>query len=157
MYVYGPISCELNPVDRRTSVSINSMEDIIVMNEREKLCLIIEDESDMCWVMETLLLANGIRSKKALDGRSAIDLIGRYQFELIFLDAKLPDIDGLDLAKKICSLDAKIPIILVSGYFYNDDTAIRTAFDKGIISSFISKPFQNEEILKAIEVAIQKR
>jgi DNA-binding NtrC family response regulator len=127
------------------------------VNEREKLYLIIEDEPDMCWVMETILLANGIRSKKALDGRSAIDLMGQYQFELIFLDAKLPDIDGLDLAKKIRTLDAKIPIILISGYFYNDDMAIRAAFGKGIISNFISKPFQNEDILKAIEVAIQKR
>ncbi len=123
------------------------------MNETEKLFLIVDDEPDMCWVLETILNANGMSCKKALDGCGALDLIRRHRFELVFLDAKLPDIDGLELAESIRLLNAEIPIVLVSGYFYKNDMAVSDALDRGVISGFIAKPFQNDEIRKAIELS----
>ena len=77
----------------------------------------------------------------------------RNRFQLAFLDAKLPDIEGLELAKQIRHIDPSIRIVMISGYFYRDDVDVQKAVSEGLICSFISKPFQHNEILKEIEVA----
>jgi len=121
------------------------------MRKKDKRFLIVDDEPDMCWALECILEKNGFLTKKALSGTEALSLIESECFRLVFLDAKLPDIDGLELAKQIRKMDANIRIIIVSGYFYRDDVAIRKALEQKLIWGFIGKPFFHEEILKAVK------
>ena len=120
------------------------------MNNRNDVFLIVDDEPDMCWALENILRKNGFLSKKAFNGQEAIDLVKRHRFRLVFLDAKLPDKEGFELAKEIRELDPSVRIVIVSGYFYRDDVDIKDALAKDLISGFISKPFNNDEILKTI-------
>jgi CheY-like chemotaxis protein len=119
-------------------------------NKGEKF-LIVDDEPDMCWALEHILEKNGFLTKKALSGSEALSLIESERFRLIFLDAKLPDIDGLELARQIRKIDPDIRIIIVSGYFYKDDMVIQKALEEGLIYGFIGKPFFHDEILKAVK------
>jgi len=123
------------------------------MNEKKDLFLIVDDEPDMCWALEHILKKNAFLSKRALTGQEALNLMKVDRFRLAFLDAKLPDMEGLDLARRIRKLDPAVPIVMISGYFYRDDDAIQKAVAEGLISSFIGKPFDHDEILKAIEIA----
>jgi len=120
------------------------------MNNRNDIFLIVDDEPDMCWALENILRKNGFLSKKASNGQEAIDLVKRHRFRLAFLDAKLPDKEGFEVAKEIRELDPSVRIVIVSGYFYRDDVDIKDALAKDLISGFISKPFNNGEILKTI-------
>jgi len=120
------------------------------MNNRNDIFLIVDDEPDMCWALENILRKNGFLSKKASNGQEAIDLVKRHRFRLVFLDAKLPDREGFEVAKEIRELDPSVRIVIVSGYFYRDDVDIKDALAKDLISGFISKPFNNDEILKTI-------
>lgn len=120
------------------------------MNSRNDVFLIVDDEPDMCWALENILRKNGFLSKKAFNGQEAIDLVKRHRFRLVFLDAKLPDREGFELAKEIREIDPSVRIVIVSGYFYRDDVDIKDALAKDLISGFISKPFNNDEILKTI-------
>ena len=115
-----------------------------------RLLLIVDDEPDMCWALEHILNKNGFDTKKALSGIKALDLMKQHRFFLAFVDVKLPDVDGLDLARQMRELEPSMAVVLVSGYFYLDDIAIQQALSQGLINSFISKPFQQEEILKAV-------
>jgi len=74
---------------------------------------------------------------------------------MAFLDAKLPDIDGLELAKKIRRLDPSIRIVVVSGYFYQNDPMVERALQEKRIDDFVSKPFKNDEILRIIRSVSQ--
>jgi DNA-binding NtrC family response regulator len=121
------------------------------MTDSIPLFLIVDDEPDMCWALQHVLKTAGFRSQFALGGREAVDLIGRHKFTMVFVDAKLPDVDGLELAREIRELDPATRIVMVSGYFYQDDVAIQKAFHENIIVGFISKPFLNEEIIRIIE------
>ena len=123
------------------------------MNEKKDLFLIVDDETDMCWALEHILKKNAFLSKRALTGQEALNLMKVDRFRLAFLDAKLPDMEGLDLARRIRKRDPAVPIVMISGYFYRDDDAIQKAVAEGLISSFIGKPFDHDEILKAIEIA----
>jgi DNA-binding NtrC family response regulator len=121
------------------------------MKSRENLILIVDDEPDMCWALEHLLHKQGLCTKAASSGQGALELLQVHHFAAAFLDAKLADMDGLELAGLILKIDPDIKIVMVSGYFYRDDIAIQTAVSQGLITGFISKPFLQGEILKALK------
>ena len=87
------------------------------MKNQDEVFLIVDDEPDMCWALENILKKNGFCSKKALNGREALELVNQNCFRLVFLDAKLPDMEGLQLAKKIRDIDPSVRIIMVCGLF----------------------------------------
>ncbi len=122
------------------------------MKDKNELVLIVDDEPDMCWALEHMLKRNGFLSKRALNGQEAIRLMESNRFRVAFLDAKLPDIEGLELARRLRDIDPGIHIVMISGYFYRDDNDIQGAMSEGLIKGFIGKPFDHDEILKAIKL-----
>ncbi len=123
------------------------------MENQEPLFMIVDDEPDMCWALKNILKKSGCNCEKALSGREAMRLLKSQKFHLAFLDVKLPDIEGLELARRIKSVDPDVRIIMISGFCYMDDPAIQKAVQEGLISSFVAKPFLHEEIIKSIELA----
>ncbi len=124
------------------------------MKNEEKMLLIVDDEPDLCWAIENILRKDGLQSQKALSGQEALKLIEQTHFSVVFLDAKLPDMDGLDLAERIRAIDPRILIVMISGYFYKDDVSVREAIARGLICGFVSKPFMHDEILKIVHSAL---
>jgi CheY-like chemotaxis protein len=120
------------------------------MPEEQELLLIVDDEPDLCWALKYILQKHGYSIAWALSGQEALALMQTHRFSLVFLDAKLPDLDGLEVARRLQALNPAIQIVMVSGYFYRDDVGIQEALSQGLIRSFISKPFLQEEILNAI-------
>lgn len=98
----------------------------------QELFLIVDDEPDMCWALENILKNNGYFSKIAPTGQEALELVKKNRFRLAFLDAKLPDIEGLALAKQIHEIDPSVRIVIVSGYFYRDDIDVQNALEEGL-------------------------
>jgi CheY-like chemotaxis protein len=121
------------------------------MTEQSNLILIVDDEPDMGWALEHLLNSQGFVTQKALSSQEALNLMERHLFTCAFLDAKLPDMDGLELARRIRKIAPDTRIIMVSGYFYRDDVSIQDAITRGLIIDFISKPFLQEEILRVLQ------
>ena len=121
------------------------------MTHQPNLILIVDDEPDMGWALEHLLNSQGFVTRKALSAREALNLLEQHRFACAFLDAKLPDMDGLELARRIREIAPGTRIIMVSGYFYRDDVSIQEAISQGLIIDFISKPFLQEEILRVLK------
>lgn len=121
------------------------------MTPADRPFLVVDDETEMCWILEHILTSHGLACEKALTGEEAIALTKSRPFRMAFLDAKLPDLDGLELARRIRELAPGLPIVLVSGYFYKEDLMIKDAKESGLISAFIGKPFEHQEILGVIE------
>ena len=120
------------------------------MNEKNDPILVVDDEPDMCWILENIISKSGFTFKTALNARKALALIECNKFCMAFLDAKLPDIDGLELARQIRKTDANLLIVIVSGCFYQDDQTIEEALHSGLITAFIAKPFDHYEIVRII-------
>ena len=121
------------------------------MNDPGKLILIVDDEPDMCWALEHLLNKQGFVTRKGLSAQEGLNLMAQHQFTYAFLDAKLPDMDGLELARRIKEIAPDLHIVMVSGFYYQDDDSIQEAISRGLIEVFINKPFLQEEILKALQ------
>ena len=120
------------------------------MNEKQAPILVVDDEPEMCWILENIIRKTGLACMTALSAREAIALTESNQFGMAFLDAKLPDIDGLDLGRKLRKTNAHLPIVIVSGYFYPDDPTIEGVLQEGLIAAFVGKPFDHDEIVSVI-------
>jgi CheY-like chemotaxis protein len=73
---------------------------------------------------------------------------------MALLDAKLPDIDGLELARNLRQADPGILVLVISGYFYKDDPAIQAALEQRLIHGFIEKPFSHAEVIEMVKDAL---
>ncbi|MGA2213654.1 MAG: response regulator [Bryobacteraceae bacterium] len=124
------------------------------MSFSNRVILVVDDDPDICWALEHVLGRVGARCIRALDGRTALQATQLNRLDLILLDAKLPDMDGLEVARQIHSAEPGLPILLVSGYFYKDDLVIQDALAQGLICGFVEKPFLHAAIIAAMETAL---
>jgi CheY-like chemotaxis protein len=119
-----------------------------------RVILVVDDDPDICWALDHLLGGLGARCIRALDGQSALQAAQLNRPALAMVDAKLPDMDGLDLVRKILRAAPGVPVLMVSGYFYKDDPAIQAALEQGLICGFVEKPFSHAAIIAAMETAL---
>jgi len=120
------------------------------MTAQPRFALVVDDEPDMCWALERILGRLSIVSGIALDGHKALAVAKRSLPQVALLDAKLPDMDGLVLARKLRAIHPAIWIVLVSGYLYGDDPVVQSALEQGLIQGFIEKPFSHAAITSAM-------
>jgi DNA-binding NtrC family response regulator len=104
------------------------------------VALVVDDEFDLAWALQQTLILDGWR---VLVVHTGIDAIARA---IAFVDAKLPDMDGLDVARQIAALQPATVLILVSGYYYAEDQTVQEVLREGLFAHFISKPFDLTEI-----------
>ena len=117
--------------------------------------LVVDDEADVRWALEMILARGGFGVATVGSGAEALHWLGACSCDLIMLDAKLGDIDGVELARRIQSeAISRAPVILVSGYFYNDDGVIQASMAMGLIAAFVTKPFRHDEILNAVQTVL---
>lgn len=116
------------------------------------IILIIDDEVQIRRLLEIALSANGYKISEASSGREGLALAASLQPVLIILDLGLPDIDGLEILKKLREWYNK-PVIILSVRNSEDD--IVRALDIGA-NDYLTKPFRTGELLARIRVAIRQ-
>ena len=116
--------------------------------------LVVDDEPDMCWALENILSPEGYQIATATSGKKALELANEKRFEVVFIDAKLPDVDGLELSSRIKETNPRGAIVMISGFFYREDEAIDERLENELCVSFISKPFDLDEVRLAAKEAV---
>lgn len=116
------------------------------MGQEPVQILVIDDEPDMCWVLENILGRAGYRVTVTTKGAQALELAVGERYAVAFVDAKLADLDGLELAAMIRQRSPGTAIVLISGYFYEGDPAIIEGLQRNLFTGFIAKPFDNQEV-----------
>ncbi|MDD5765996.1 MAG: response regulator [Candidatus Marinimicrobia bacterium] len=99
--------------------------------------LIVDDEYDIVELLEDLLLQKGYVVEKAYNRKQAEAAIETFQPELMLLDIKLPDGDGIDFLKQIKKDTPKIDVIMVTGL--SDRDIALEALKNGAVD-YICKP-----------------
>ena len=120
------------------------------MSEKPRV-LIVDDEVDMGWALENILMLEGYKTHTETSGKEGLNLIQHSTIGLLFLDAKLPDIDGLKFASFVKQHFPQIKIIIITGYYYRDSDAVQQGLADNLFDGFIGKPFNISEIRSAIE------
>lgn len=110
--------------------------------------LIVEDDSSVRNLITTTLETHDYKYLKASNGKSALMEASTHHPDIILLDLGLPDMDGIDIIKRIRSW-SNVPIIVISAR--SEDTDKIDALDSGA-DDYLTKPFSVEELLARLRV-----
>jgi two-component system, OmpR family, response regulator len=113
---------------------------------KEKKVLIVEDEGDMCLLLNILLNGKEMELDHVKNLSSAEDYLRKEQPALIILDNKLPDGFGIDFISFIRKEYPSIKIIMISGF---DAAAKDVALENGA-DVFLEKPFSREQLYQSV-------
>jgi two-component system, OmpR family, KDP operon response regulator KdpE len=116
-----------------------------------EMILVIDDEVQIRRLMEITLSSNGFRISESATGKDGIIAAATHNPALVVLDLGLPDIDGIEILKKLREWYQK-PIIILSVRNSEDD--IISALDNGA-DDYLTKPFRTGELLARIRVALR--
>jgi len=101
--------------------------------------LIVDDEKDMCKVMEELLKRLGYQAAYVNSGDAAVLKYKSWRPDLVLLDRNMPEMDGLSCAESVLDHDPDAKIVIISGYDVDGPTGIAEE-KKRLIKGYITKP-----------------
>lgn len=119
----------------------------VPLRKKIKDILIIEDEKDLGEILSDILNHKGYNVAVANTKKEGIARLKKQHPQLVFLDLRLPDGDGMKLLPKIKKINPRATVNVISAY--GSDEARETAKKKGIYC-FIDKPFTERQILRSI-------
>jgi len=109
--------------------------------------LVVDDEAVVRNGINKALHTRGMTTKLAANGREALVLLGSHVFDLVILDIRMPDIDGVEVLKKIRSQYPETDVIMITGY-PTIDTAVH-CIKLGALD-FLVKPFRLDDLDAAL-------
>ncbi len=114
--------------------------------------LIVEDDNAVARLIATALDTQNYGNHRAKNGAEAVMESLSYQPDVILLDLGLPDVDGVEIIKKVRTW-SNVPIIIVSAR--TDDADKVEALDAGA-DDYLTKPFSVDELLARLRVALRR-
>lgn len=115
--------------------------------------LIVDDQASVRFGLRSLLESEGYRALEAETGEQALIIITEQAPQLILLDLRLPDTDGLSLLARIRAIDDEAPVIILTAHG-TIETAIQAL--KGGAENFLTKPFDADGLLILIAKTLEQ-
>jgi signal transduction histidine kinase/CheY-like chemotaxis protein/HPt (histidine-containing phosphotransfer) domain-containing protein len=113
--------------------------------------LIVDDEEYNRLLFKTILNRWNVKYSEAVNGMEAIEMVKNNHFDLLFMDARMPGIDGLKatqfIREELQIPASQMPVICISAATLNED---REKYEKAGMNAFLEKPFTEEMLLKTI-------
>jgi CheY-like chemotaxis protein len=115
--------------------------------------LVVDDEKNLTLAMRRLLSAEGYSTQTAGSGEEALEVVKEKDYDLIFLDVNMPEMNGLETFKKLKKITPKSAVIMITGYGKTLKTLVEEALGLGV-RKVIDKPFKINQITEAIREVI---
>ena len=109
--------------------------------------LIVDDDKDICHFFQKILREMGYEVNTASGAQESLTQIKRDPPDILFLDVKMPKIDGLECLRRIRKIKRKLPIVMITSY--GDLNSAQEAMRLGA-DEYISKPFDLDNIRRLI-------
>jgi len=135
------------------SVEAKSLKRVEVENPKAKI-LAVDDETVILDSFRKILVFGGYSIDTVESGKEALGLIKKYDYDFVFTDLKMPEIDGVDVTKAVKHLRPDIDVIVITGY-----AAVETAVEtmKFGAMDYVQKPFTEEELIEFVNKSLIKR
>ena len=116
--------------------------------------LIVDDDEVIQETLLDVLKKRGYDIFLAGSGKVALETIKKNIIDLVLLDMRLPDVDGLDVLKRVKELDSEILVIMMTAY---SDIQTAVAAMKSGAYHYINKPFELDELKLLIEKGLETK
>lgn len=115
--------------------------------------LIVEDDPDICDLIEIHLKDIGYSLDRAADGETGLSMIEQNNYALIILDLMLPKLDGLEVCKRTRERDKQIPIVMLTSRSEELDKVL--GLELGA-DDYITKPFSVRELTARVKALLRR-
>ncbi len=112
------------------------------------LILVVDDQFADRETLKGILEDKGYRVATARDGAEAIEMVKSRHYDIIFLDVRLPGMDGVETFEQVKEIDPAATVIMMTGY--TEEDLVRRAISQGAYTC-IYKPFDIEKVIALVE------
>lgn len=119
----------------------------------DKTVLIIDDDQNICQILEEYLTIEDFEVLIAHDGKEGLDLTNDQEPDIIILDIMLPEVDGWQVCKQIRQSVQDIPIIMLSAK--TEETDKITGLELGA-DDYVTKPFSPKEVVARVKAVLRR-
>ena len=114
--------------------------------------LVVDDDPALCEFIQEVLVSEKMQAHVVTNSAHAADLLTKERFDAVFLDMRMPSLDGVELAKRIRSsgLNRSTPLVMITGD--QDHRVMQRAFDVGV-NLFLFKPVDRSRLMRLLHAA----
>ena len=110
--------------------------------------ILIAEDNDSNFVLMSYILKKYYQFERARNGREAVEMVDKNQYDIVLMDIKMPIMNGLEATKAIKEKHPDLPILALTANAFDSDRQL--AMDAGC-DDFLSKPVSSEECLETIK------
>ena len=121
------------------------------MPDRAPLVLVVDDEENIRYLVESGLQLAGIDTVSAADGRAALAAVGEHRPDLIVLDVMMPGLDGFETLRRLREAGDRTPVVFLTARDATDDRV------RGLTSGaddYVVKPFAIAELVARVNLRL---
>jgi CheY-like chemotaxis protein len=114
--------------------------------------LVVDDDPTLCEFIQEVLISEKMQAHVVMDSQQAAALLREERFDAVFLDMRMPSLDGIELAKQIRSsgLNQSTPLVMITGD--QDHKVMQRAFQVGV-NLFLFKPVDRSRLMRLLRAA----
>ncbi len=116
--------------------------------------LAVDDEAVVCESIRRVLVPEGYEVATTTSSREALELVKKEVFDLLLLDIKMPEIDGIEVLRRVSEISPETEVLIVTGY-----ATIETAVEAIKLGAFdyLEKPVSPPQLLVAVARALERK
>lgn len=134
--------------DQKREESMTNNDNSEQINKDSKKTILIAEDTDSNYILAKAILGKIYNLKRAKDGMEAVTMFETVKPNLILMDMKMPNLDGIDATRIIREISKEVPIIALTAYAFEHDK--QAAIEAGC-NDFLTKPYTQEVIKEMIE------
>ena len=115
--------------------------------------LLVEDDDRLRRALALTLASRGYEVDEAGGGEPALALLGRRRVDVVVLDLGLPDLDGVEVIRRLRTTGSELPVVVLSARQQSDDKV--EALDEGA-DDYVTKPFGMDELMARVRSALRR-
>ncbi len=144
----GAYAIAYKPFDIDKIVSL-----IAELLQERTLILVVDDQFGDRETLKEILEGKGYRVATAVDGAEALGMVKEKHYDIIFLDVKLPGMNGVETFEKVKEIDPRAAVIMMTGF--TEEDLVQRAVSSGAYTC-VYKPFDMEKVVTLVEKIAQK-
>jgi DNA-binding NtrC family response regulator len=133
---------------------MNTVETVAITRHDPANILVMEDETTVAKGLEMVLSEAGYQVALAATGHAALDTLFEKQFDLLVADLRLPDMDGMDVIKRVKQKWPDTEVVVITGYS-SVNSVVRSM--KLGAHDYLAKPFSEDQIKESIRSALETK
>ncbi len=112
-----------------------------------KRVLVIDDDEAIRKLFLLSLEDTGYHVNTAASGMRGVELLKAEEYNIIFLDLKMPEIDGVETLRELRKIDKEVPIYIITAFHEEFFDQLKGAEKNGIDFEVLRKPFDSEQLV----------